>query len=184
MQQFRPGTDESRHPVPAAQVIGVVGGGSCDDEIACMAHETGRLIAGNGAVLVCGGLGGVMEAASRGARENGGVVVGILPGADRHQGNCWLTCAIPTGMGVTRNSLVVHSSDVIIAFPGSYGTLNEMALALNLGKSVIAMPGAWELRKLGEVESSLFKEANSPAHALGLALTCARYPAANAPVQG
>lgn len=154
----------------ATIAIGVVGGHDCSDETGRMAEEAGRLIAHNGAILVCGGLGGVMEAAARGAQGAGGVVVGILPGTDKTDANPYVTCAIPTGMGGMRNALLVQASDVLIAFPGSYGTLSEMAFALNLGKGVIQMPGAWNLRKLGSVESSLFKEANDPAHALGLAL--------------
>ena len=130
----------------------------------------GKHIALNDASLGCGGLGGTMEAASQGASENGGVVVGLLPGEDKGSANPFTHIALPTGMGVGRNILVVRSSDVLIAFPGSYGTLSEIALALNTGKTVIYMPGAWNLSKIGQVDSSLFKEAFDAPSAVGLAL--------------
>jgi uncharacterized protein (TIGR00725 family) len=152
------------------KIIGVIGGNSTTNEVYDQAYEVGRLIARNDAVLVCGGLGGVMEAASKGASEAGGVVLGILPSNDKSSANQWVTIAVPSNMGSARNALIVSTADVLIAFPGSYGTLNEMAMALNLGKTVIQMPGAWELQRAGKVESALFKQAGNPDHALGLAL--------------
>ncbi len=150
--------------------IGVVGGNSASEEVLASAREVGRQIAARGATLVCGGLGGVMEAASQGASEHGGTVVGILPGEDRHAANAYVTVAVATGMGTGRNVLVARTADVLIAFPGSYGTLSEIALALTMGKRVIAMPGAWELGRAGEVDRALFKEAVDAQHAVGLAL--------------
>lgn len=150
--------------------IGVIGGSSIDEKNRDLAYEVGKHIALNDAVLVCGGLGGTMEAASRGAAENGGLVVGLLPGEEKGSANPFIHIALPTGMGVGRNILVVRSSDVLIAFPGSYGTLSEIALALNTGKTVIYMPGAWNLSKIGQVDSSLFKEAFDAPSAVGLAL--------------
>lgn len=152
-------------------MIGVVGGNSVSDENASLAYEVGRHIALNDAVLVCGGLGGAMEAASRGAAENGGTVVGLLPGADKAEANAFVTVPIPTGMGVGRNVLVVRASDVLIAFSGSHGTLSEMALALSMGKMVVHMPGSWDLSRIGKVDASQFKEAHGAAQAVGLALT-------------
>jgi uncharacterized protein (TIGR00725 family) len=155
----------------ANSAIGVIGGGdSPDSRIAELAYETGKHIALNGALLVCGGRGGVMEAASRGAAENGGIVVGLLPGERKQDANPYVHVSLPTGMGIGRNVLVVRGADVLIAFPGSYGTLSEMALALNLGKTVIYLPGSWELRKIGAVDSALLKEAFDAAQAVGLAL--------------
>jgi len=151
-------------------VIGVIGARDTDEETLKAAHEVGARIAQNSATLVCGGLGGVMEAASRGAAENNGTVIGILPTDNRHDANPWVSVAIPTGMGIARNILIVRTADVLIAFPGSYGTLSEIGLALNHGKGVIAMPGTWDINKIGRVEAALFKQANDPAHALGLAL--------------
>ncbi|MBD3315917.1 MAG: TIGR00725 family protein, partial [Chitinivibrionales bacterium] len=122
---------------------------------------------------VCGGLGGVMEAAAKGAKSAGGTVVGILPGENADDANASVDIAIPTGMGIARNVLVVRAADVVIALPGSYGTLSETAVALSLRKTVIYLPGAWNLKRIGQVESALFKEAFEPAQAVGLALsTC------------
>jgi uncharacterized protein (TIGR00725 family) len=154
----------------ARPAIGVIGGSDSTPETLDLACEVGRHVAARGAILICGGLGGVMEAASRGAAEAGGTVVGLLPSGSREEANPYVTVSIPTGMGVARNVLVVRSSDVLIAFPGSFGTLSEMALALNLGKPVVYMPGAWDLGRIGKVDRRLFKEANGAEHALGLAL--------------
>lgn len=150
--------------------IGVIGGSTVDEKNRELACDVGKHIALNDAILVCGGLGGTMEAASQGAAENGGLVIGLLPGEDKGNANPFIHIALPTGIGVGRNVLVVRSSDVLIAFPGSYGTLSEIALALNTGKTVIYMPGAWNLSKIGQVDSSLFKEAFDAPSAVGLAL--------------
>jgi uncharacterized protein (TIGR00725 family) len=104
----------------------------------------GRLLAERGAVLVCGGLGGTMEAACRGAREGGGTTIGILPGLDRPDANPYVEVALPTGLGEARNALVVRAADVVIAVGGGYGTLSEIALALKAGKRVIGL-GTWEI---------------------------------------
>jgi uncharacterized protein (TIGR00725 family) len=150
--------------------IGVIGGCETTQENYQLAHDVGSFIARNGAVLACGGLGGIMEAASKGAFENGGCVVGFLPGETKTDANPYVHIAIPTGMGIGRNVLVVRASDAIIAFPGFYGTLSETALALNLGKTVVYMPGAWDLRKIAPVDGSLYKEAFDASQAIGFAL--------------
>ena len=150
--------------------IGVIGGSTIDEKNSDLAYEVGKHIALNDAILICGGLGGTMEAASHGASENSGMVVGILPGGDKNSANPFIHIALPTEMGVGRNILVVRSSDVLIAFPGSYGTLSEIALALNTRKTVVYMPGTWNLAKIGIVDSSLFKEAFDAPQAVGLAL--------------
>jgi uncharacterized protein (TIGR00725 family) len=113
------------------------------DELAA-AEEVGRLVAGRGAVLVCGGLDGAMEAACRGARERGGTTVGILPGGDRSEANPHVEVAIATGLGEGRNVLVVRAADALIAVGGGYGTLSEIALALKAGKRVVGL-GSWEI---------------------------------------
>lgn len=151
--------------------IGVIGGNETSPEQAEIAHELGEHIAANGAVLVCGGKKGIMEAASKGASEKNGTVVGILPESDRSDANSFLTIAIPTGLGIARNVIVVQSSDVIIAFPGAYGTLSEIAVALALNKTVIRMPGSWDLRKAAPVDAALLKEAFDARQAIGLALS-------------
>jgi uncharacterized protein (TIGR00725 family) len=155
-------------------IIGVIGAGDALQEQCDLAYEIGKLIALRGASLVCGGLGGVMEAAGRGASEHNGLVIGILPGNQKSDANPFIDIAIPTGMGNARNLLVVKSSDVIIALPGSYGTLSEIALALNENKTVVYLPGAWDLKKSGVVDSARFKEAFTPTQAIGLALDALR----------
>ncbi len=109
-----------------------------------MAEEVGRLLARRGAVVVCGGLGGVMEAACRGARGEGGTTIGILPGLDRGAANPHVSVAVPTGLGEARNALVVRAADTLIAVGGAYGTLSEIALALKAGKPVVGL-GTWEI---------------------------------------
>jgi uncharacterized protein (TIGR00725 family) len=125
------------------------------------AEEVGREIADSNAVLVCGGLGGVMEAACRGAARGDGLTVGLLPGADRSAGNEYLTLAIPTGLGELRNGLIVRAVDAVIAIGGAYGTLSEVALALKTGTPVIGLD-SFDLPDM--------QQARSPADAVGLAL--------------
>ena len=108
------------------------------------AEEAGAAIAEAGAVLVCGGLGGIMEAACRGARSKGGMTVGLLPSTDRESANGWVQVAIPTGLGEARNALIVRAADVLIAIGGGWGTLSEIALARKAGKPVVGL-GSWEL---------------------------------------
>lgn len=155
-------------------IIGVVGAGDASGELYETAYEIGKLIALRGATLVCGGLGGVMEAASRGASENNGLVIGILPGNEKNDANQYIDIIIPTGMGHGRNLLVVKTADVIIALPGAYGTLSEIALALNENKTIVYLPGSWDIKKAGVVDSARFKEAFTTAQAIGLALDALR----------
>ena len=157
---------QSRKPV-----IAVIGAGqNPSEENYRLAYELGTHVAARGAVLVCGGLGGIMEAASKGAAENGGTVIGILPGNEKGDANPYVHIVIPTGMAIARNTLLVHTADVIIAFPGAYGTLSEMAIALATDKTVIYFPGSWDLKRIGQVEGSRFKEAFDARQAIGLAL--------------
>jgi uncharacterized protein (TIGR00725 family) len=111
----------------------------------------GRLVAERGAVLVCGGLGGTMEAACRGAKQAGGTTVGILPGADRSTANDFVDVAVPTGLGEARNALVVRAADVLIAVGAGYGTLSEIALALRAGKTVVGL-GTWQIEGVVSVD--------------------------------
>jgi uncharacterized protein (TIGR00725 family) len=119
--------------------IGVIGSGSCDEATAALARRVGEGIAAADAVLVCGGLGGVMEAAARGAREAGGLTVGILPGADPAAANAGIAVAIPSGLGEARNALVVNSSDAAVAVAGGWGTLSEAAFCLQKGVPLILL---------------------------------------------
>jgi uncharacterized protein (TIGR00725 family) len=136
--------------------IAVIGHGQATDSECRTAHATGRLIAEKGAVLVCGGLGGVMEAACRGAKEAGGTTVGILPGAE--EGNAYLDITIRTGLGHARNVLVVLSADAVIAIGGKFGTLSEIAIALKSKRTVCGI-NTWEIE--GIISCSTPEEAVS-----------------------
>lgn len=125
--------------------IGVIGAGSCPPAIEELAADLGREIARANGVLVCGGLGGVMSAASRGAKEVGGVTLGILPGGDIHEANPYIDYAIATNMGHGRNALIAYTAEVLIAVTGGYGTLSEMALALKMGKGVVAIQPQFDI---------------------------------------
>ena len=122
-----------------APLIGVIGAGSCSEDMEKLAVEVGREIARYNAVLVCGGLEGVMAAAARGAKELGGHTVGILPGPSIDGANAYIDFPIATAMGHARNVIIANTAQVLIAVAGSYGTLSEMALALKIGKEVIAL---------------------------------------------
>ena len=142
--------------------IGVIGAGDCSDEVYKLAEEVGERIAKAGAVLVCGGLGGVMEAASRGAKKGGGTTIGILPGIDKNQANPYIDFPVVTGLGEGRNLLVIRNSDVVIALPGEYGTLSEIAFCLKLGKPIIGL-STWD------VSEDIIK-AKNPEEAIRIAL--------------
>jgi uncharacterized protein (TIGR00725 family) len=123
----------------AMKMIGVIGAGACSHEIYELARKVGAGIAKTGAVMVCGGLGGVMEGACRGAYEAGGQTVGILPGPDRAEANPYVAIPIVTDLGHARNILIVRTSDILVAISGGYGTLSEISIALKLGKPVIGL---------------------------------------------
>ena len=127
---------------PYVAVIGA--GDEVPTELLADAEAVGAQLARRGAVVVTGGLGGVMAAACAGAGEAGGTTVGILPGDDRSQANRWVGVAVATGMGELRNGLVVRSADALIAIGGEYGTLSEIALALKAGKRVVGLR-TWEI---------------------------------------
>ncbi len=124
--------------------IGVIGAGECSAKDYKIAYEVGKEIANAGAVLVCGGLGGIMEGTCKGAKENKGVTVGILPGDSKKDANPYVDISIVTSLSHARNNLVVRSSDVIIAIKGGYGTLSEIAIALKIGKKVIGID-TWDV---------------------------------------
>jgi hypothetical protein len=141
----RPPPGEHMTHIPEGRRIGVIGGARADIASLETAGRVGRLIAGAGAVLVCGGLGGVMEAAARGAKAAGGLTVGILPGSSPSDANPFIDIPIATGLGFTRNSLVAMNADALIAIDGEYGTLSEIAYGIILGKKVIGL-GTWDIR--------------------------------------
>lgn len=135
-------------------IISVIGAGTCNNEIYSIAEEIGKLIAQKGATLVTGGLGGVMEAASKGAIEAGGTTVGILPGFSKEDANKYVSIPITTGLSHARNIIIARSADAVIAVSGEYGTLSEIAVALKLGKPVIGIK-TWEnIKGLIEADSS------------------------------
>jgi uncharacterized protein (TIGR00725 family) len=130
--------------VPAPYVAVVGAGEDVAAELLADAEAVGAELARRGAVVVCGGLGGVMEAACRGARAQGGTTLGILPGSERAAANPWVSVAVATGLGELRNGLVVRSADAVIAIGGGYGTLSEIALALKAGLPVVGLR-SWEI---------------------------------------
>jgi hypothetical protein len=153
--------------------IAVVGDGRCSAQVAELAEAVGGEVARRGAVLICGGLGGVMEAACKGAKAAGGVTVGVLPGSARGDANPWVDIPIVTGLGEARNVLVVQSAQAVIAIHGEYGTLSEVAHALKLGIPVVGLH-TWRLLKDGEerrdiVQADTATEAVERAIALAVA---------------
>jgi len=128
-----------KEPMEQTYHVGVVGSGTCAEDLYTLAREIGYGIGKRGWTLICGGLGGIMEGASRGCFEAGGVTVGLLPGSRKQQANPYIRIAIPTGLGDGRNLLVVRASDILIAISGGHGTLSEIALALKTGKTVVGI---------------------------------------------
>jgi uncharacterized protein (TIGR00725 family) len=132
--------------------VAVIGPGRASPEELQVAEEVGAALAAAGAVVVTGGLGGVMEAASRGARSRRGRTLGILPGEDREAANGWVEIAVATGLGELRNGLVVRAVDAVVAIGGGHGTLSEIGLALRTGRPVIGL-GTWEVHGVEQVSS-------------------------------
>lgn len=151
--------------------IAVVGASAATPAEHALGEEVGRLIAERGGILVCGGLGGLMEAAAGGCAAAGGTAIGILPTPDRAEANPYLTVAVATGMGEARNAIVVRTADAVVAIGGEFGTLSEIALALKMGKPVVGL-GTWELAKKGaRVEA--FVTATTPEDAVTTAMAAA-----------
>jgi uncharacterized protein (TIGR00725 family) len=154
-----------------AVYVCVIGPDPCDEQVGAECEQIGRLLGRAGAVLVCGGLGGSMEAAARGAASEGGVVLGILPGLSRDEGNPYLSVAVPTGMGEMRNVLNVRASDAVIAVSGEFGTLSEIAFALKSGVPVVGLH-TWDLSKASRPVNA-FPMVSSPEEAVSQALRLA-----------
>jgi uncharacterized protein (TIGR00725 family) len=152
--------------------IAVIGENDPSPRLAAMAEAVGAEIANAGAVLVCGGLGGAMEAACRGARGKGGITIGLLPGTRHADANPHVTYAIPTGLGHARNLIVARSAHAVIAVGGKYGTLSEIAFAKIEGTPVIGLD-TWDLRRPGQDEMPIHP-ARDPKEAVALALSAAR----------
>lgn len=143
-----------------ARLIAVVGGNEASSENLRLAEEVGRELARRGVVMVCGGFGGIMEAACRGAKEAGGVTVGILPGSDPSAANRYVDIPICTGMGYARNVVVVKSAESVIAVDGAYGTLSEIAHALGEDVPVIGL-NTWSLAIDGRQDRSIIRAENA-----------------------
>ena len=155
-------------------IVAVIGGQRPPPEALVQAEAVGRLVAGAGAILLCGGLGGVMEAACRGAKAGGGLTIGVLPGGDRAEANPFVDVPIVTAMATARNVIIVRTADGIIAIDGSFGTLSEMAHALDQGKRIVSL-GAWDLAKAG-VPPDRIVTAKTPGEAVRAALAGASPP--------
>jgi hypothetical protein len=160
------------HNYKRKKLIGIIGGRRTEKSLLTEAEEAGRLIAQRGATLVCGGLSGVMEAASRGAKAEGGLTVGILPGTDRQEANPYVDIPIVTGLGEARNALIVRTADAVVAIRGGYGTLSEIGLALKMGRPVVGLD-TWELHQRGRPVRAVVP-ASSPVQAVERALALAK----------
>jgi hypothetical protein len=143
------------------KIIGVIGAGTAGEDVLLMAEETGRLIAGHGCLLICGGMGGVMEASAKGAKAAGGTTIGILPQPDRNTANPYIDIPIATSFGEARNIIIVRTADLLIAVGGAYGTLSEIAFALKADKPVIGLH-TWEIPGIIKAET--------PAEAMEIAM--------------
>ena len=157
---------------PLVLIIGVIGGqNGIDGEVLRMAREVGRLIAERGAHLICGGMEGVMRAACQGAREAGGVTIGVLPTSSKKDANEYVEIPVVTGMGTARNVVIVRTADALIAIDGKFGTLSEIAHALDQGKKVVSLK-SWPVEKMG-IHKDLVIPVGSPEEAVGLAFEIA-----------
>ncbi len=131
--------------------VSVIGGHDVDEVGEKLAYSVGKVIADLGCVLVCGGLDGVMKAASKGAKENGGLTVGLLPGKDKEDANDYIDIALPTTIGYARNAMVASSAHIVVALPGSHGTNSEICYALVYNRPVIDL-GGWNMEGMIKVD--------------------------------
>lgn len=153
--------------MPATSVqVAVCGPADCTEAERRAAHEVGRLLAGRGAVVLCGGYTGVMAAVTAGASAAGGLVVGILSGTDRERAAPGLTVAVATGMGEARNAVIVRSADAVIVVGGSWGTLSELAFAMRRGDVPVVQLGGWQVRDADGVPLPGIRNANTPEEAV------------------
>lgn len=150
--------------IRSCPIVAVIGGATCTEQEAGWAEAAGRALAQRGALLVCGGRSGVMEAACRGAKAAGGLTIGLLPGMDRGAANPYVDIAIPTGLGEARNAVIIRSAQATIAVGGEYGTLSEIAFALKQGLPVAGL-GTWHLSREGAPADAIFR-ASSPEEAV------------------
>ncbi len=157
--------------VKKKKFIAVIGGSQCSSQEVKLAEAVGRELARQGAILVCGGLGGIMEATCKGASAEGGTTIGILPGDNRHAANSYVQIPIVTGIGYARNVIVVKSAQAVIAIGGNYGTLSEISHALQNNIPVIGL-NTWSLSRKGQPDNSIIP-AQNPTEAVDKALNLA-----------
>ncbi|MDY6874987.1 MAG: TIGR00725 family protein [Chloroflexota bacterium] len=151
-------------------IVAVIGGSAPTAEETAAAEALGRALAERGAVLICGGRGGVMEAACRGAKSAGGLTIGVLPGTDRSEANPYVDIPIVTGIRCARNVIITRTAQAVVAVGGSYGTLSEIGFALSFGVPVVGL-GTWEPRREGHPPVPIIRAATpeeAAAHALAL----------------
>jgi uncharacterized protein (TIGR00725 family) len=153
-------------------IIAIIGGSAPTAQETATAEAVGRLLAKAGAVLVCGGRGGVMEAACRGAKSADGLTIGILPGTGRSEANPYVDIPIVTGVGEARNAIITRTAQAVIAIGGSYGTLSEIAFACSFGAPVVGLE-TWEMQREGHPPPPIVR-ATSPEEAVTRALALAR----------
>ncbi len=153
-------------------IIGVIGGSRPKAAEAAAAEGVGRALAESGAVLICGGRGGVMEAACRGAKAAGGLTIGVLPGTSRSRANPYVDIPIVTGIGEARNAIITRTAQAVVAVGGSYGTLSEIAFSLSFNTPVVGL-GTWEMRREGHPDAPIIYAA-TPEEAAARALSLAR----------
>jgi uncharacterized protein (TIGR00725 family) len=151
--------------------IAVIGGSRIQEnsDTYNMAYEVGKNIAVEGAALVCGGLSGVMEAACKGAKEAGGLTIGILPSTEEEDANAWVDIRIPTGLGYARNALVVLSSHAVIAIDGAEGTLSEIGYAITFNKPLVGL-NTWQIKPYENIDEPLIQHTDTPEKAVEVAI--------------
>jgi uncharacterized protein (TIGR00725 family) len=153
-------------------IIAVIGGSAPNAQEKATAEAVGRALAEAGAVLICGGRGGVMEAACRGAKSAGGLTIGILPGTSRREANSYVDIPIVTGIGEARNAIITRTAQAVIAIGGSYGTLSEIAFAMGFGTPLVGL-GTWKMKREGHPDPPIVS-ATTPEEAVTHALALAR----------
>ena len=162
----RSGASFAVKSLDSLKIIAVLGGRECDSETYQNAYKVGKEIASRGGILICGGRTGVMEAACKGAVEEGGLTIGILPGNDISNANPYVKIPVPTGIGIARNSIIVRTCSAAIAISGKYGTLSEIAYCFQVGKPVCSL-GSWKIDGL--------KQVSTPEEAVEFAFNSAKY---------
>lgn len=141
------------YPLRRTKLIAVIGGRHVEKALLREAEKVGKLIAGKKAILICGGLGGVMEAVSKGAKSEAGLTIGILPHDHKRGANDYIDVPIATGLGIGRNVIIARTADALIAVGGEYGTLSEIAFALQMGKPVVGIK-TWDIKGVIPVENA------------------------------